>query len=565
MRCDLGQWFEHEATLCETRVRNDEIVTLDRDVAELDDVDVEGAWTPPNHPLAHGFGFDPLAPTQQGERIERRLDLDDHVQIGPLIVGPTDRIGLVHTRHRRDVAQAADAETEVRLTIAEVGTEGHVGGVDRVGRQIGVRTSAANPHRRARGVDGDRWPQLGQLDIDRIDPIEAQHLGGETRDEPLQQDVLRFLDGGDHPVGDEAVVHGVAEFVRVTCVAQVDVERQVDLQRLRDLTFVWERSDDGDGAQAPDVDPVTHWRPVWPTPGVFPRSSPGVHIRGDAERRETTCENDGMSTPDDTPTFPTNGRIDLTGRTFVITGGNGGIGLGMAEGIVQAGGSVSIWGRNDDKNAAALDGLQRLAAEAGSDATITARACDVGSEDAVVDATGATVGDHGRLDGLFANAGRGGTGTPFLELSLDEWRAVMDVNLDGVFLTLREAAKVMVAQGDGGSLVAVSSTSAVHGAAGNEAYGTAKTALNGLVRALAVGLARHGIRVNSLLPGWTITDLASGGYENDVFRNATTKRTPVRRWAYPSEFRAVGAFLADPSQTYHTGQEICVDGGYTVY
>jgi NAD(P)-dependent dehydrogenase (short-subunit alcohol dehydrogenase family) len=86
-----------------------------------------------------------------------------------------------------------------------------------------------------------------------------------------------------------------------------------------------------------------------------------------------------------------------------------------------------------------------------------------------------------------------------------------------------------------------------------------------LVRALAVGFARHQIRVNSLLPGWTLTDLSSGGYENDKFRDATTRRTPVRRWADPSEFREVGAFLADPSQTFHTGQEVCVDGGYTIF
>jgi len=263
----------------------------------------------------------------------------------------------------------------------------------------------------------------------------------------------------------------------------------------------------------------------------------------------------------DTPT--TSGSIDLRGRTFVITGGNGGIGLGMAEGIAQAGGSVSGVGRNADKNAAAADRLGEIMA--GTDAAVSTQVVDVADESSVVESMGATVAEHGRIDGLFANAGRGGTGTPFLQLSLEEWRSVMDTNLDGVFLTLREAAKVLVEQGSGGSLVAVSSTSAIHGAAGNEAYGTAKTALNGLVRALAVGLARHGIRVNSLLPGWTITDLASGGYENDVFRTATTKRTPVRRWADPSEFRAVGAFLADPSQTYHTGQEICVDGGYTVY
>jgi NAD(P)-dependent dehydrogenase (short-subunit alcohol dehydrogenase family) len=264
-------------------------------------------------------------------------------------------------------------------------------------------------------------------------------------------------------------------------------------------------------------------------------------------------------------TMKTNGVVDLRGRTFVVTGGNGGIGLGMAEGIAQAGGSVSVWGRNAEKNGLALDTLEAIATDVGAGASVTAFECDVSDEAQVVDTTARTVAEHGRLDGLFANAGRGGTGTPFLDLPLSEWRKVMTVNLDGVFLTLREAAKVMVEQGDGGSLVAVSSTSAVHGAAGNEAYGAAKTALNGLVRALAVGLARHRIRVNSLLPGWTITDLASGGYENDAFRTATIKRTPVRRWADPAEFRAVGAFLADPSQTYHTGQEICVDGGYTVF
>lgn len=250
---------------------------------------------------------------------------------------------------------------------------------------------------------------------------------------------------------------------------------------------------------------------------------------------------------------------NLSDQVFIVTGGNGGIGLGMAEGIVMAGGRVAIWGRNADKNAAALEQLEQLAP--GNRAYL----CDVADETAVVDTMTRTVSDMGGLNGLFANAGRGGTGTPFPELSLEEWRAVMATNLDGVFLTLREASRHLIEAGAGGSLVAVSSTSAIHGAAGNEAYGTAKTGLNGLVRALAVGLARYGIRVNSLLPGWTITELASGGYENDKFRNATVRRTPVRRWADPSEFREVGAFLADPSQTYHTGQEICVDGGYTIF
>ncbi|MFV0259904.1 MAG: SDR family NAD(P)-dependent oxidoreductase [Acidimicrobiales bacterium] len=260
--------------------------------------------------------------------------------------------------------------------------------------------------------------------------------------------------------------------------------------------------------------------------------------------------------------------IDLSGKVFVVTGGNGGIGLGMAEGIVDAGGRVAVWGRDTDKNAHAVEVLRKRAADRGpvpAGPAAEGYRCDVADEAAVIDTMDRTIAAFGRLDGLFANAGRGGTGTAFVDTTLEQWRAVMAVNLDGVFLTLREAARRLIDQGEGGSLVAVSSTSAIHGAAGNEAYGTAKTGLNGLVRALAVGLARHRIRVNSLLPGWTITDLASGGYANDRFRDVTTKRTPVRRWADPAEFREVGAFLADPNQGFHTGQEVVVDGGYTVF
>ncbi|MDP6341742.1 MAG: SDR family oxidoreductase [Acidimicrobiales bacterium] len=251
--------------------------------------------------------------------------------------------------------------------------------------------------------------------------------------------------------------------------------------------------------------------------------------------------------------------IDLSEKVFVITGGNGGIGLGLAEGIAEAGGSIAIWARNEEKNAHAVKILEDIGVKARS------YVCDVSSEENVIATLASTVNDFGRLDGLFANAGRAGTGTPFVETSLEDWRKVTAVNLDGVFLCLREAAKQIISQGSGGSLVAVSSTSAIHGAAGNEAYGTAKTAVTGLVRALAVSLARFQIRVNCLLPGWTVTELASPAFENEYFREVTTKRTPVRRWADPSEFREVGAFLADPSQTFHTGQQVCVDGGYTIF
>ena len=250
---------------------------------------------------------------------------------------------------------------------------------------------------------------------------------------------------------------------------------------------------------------------------------------------------------------------DLSEKVFIITGGNGGIGLGLAEGIAEAGGAVAIWARNEEKNTNAVRALQDIGGEAKS------YICDVSNEEDVIRTLASTVKDFGKVDGLFANAGRGGTGTPFVDTSLEEWRKVMAVNLDGVFLCLREASRQLISQGSGGSLVAVSSTSAIHGAAGNEAYGTAKTAVTGLVRALAVSLARFQIRVNCLLPGWTVTELASPAFENDHFREVTTKRTPARRWADPKEFRQVGAFLADPSQTFHTGQQVCVDGGYTIF
>lgn len=251
------------------------------------------------------------------------------------------------------------------------------------------------------------------------------------------------------------------------------------------------------------------------------------------------------------------GRLD--GRVVVVTGGNGGIGLGMADAMAAAGADLVIWGRDDTKNAAAVDQLRRHGGR------VEALVVDVADEASVDRGFARTVELMGRVDSMFANAGTPGNGVPFWQQSLDEWRRVMSVNLDGVFLCLRAAAAHMVERGDGGSLVLVSSTSAIHGAAGNEAYGTAKTGLLGLTRALAVALARYQVRVNALLPGWTLTDMARGGFENERFRNATVQRTPVRRWADPSEMGPAAVFLADPTQMFHTGDHLVVDGGYTVF
>lgn len=251
--------------------------------------------------------------------------------------------------------------------------------------------------------------------------------------------------------------------------------------------------------------------------------------------------------------------FDLKGHVSVITGGNGGIGLGMAKGLVSCGASVVVWGTNHTKNTRAVGELEAMGGQA------VAVRCDVADETQVVEAFAQSVAAFGHVDSCFANAGVSGNGAGFTDLDVTEWRRVMSVNLDGVFLTLREAARHMIGRGAPGSLVAVSSTSAIHGAARNLAYGTAKTALLGMVRALAVELARHRIRVNALLPGWTETELTERGRENAKFVENTTFRTPLRRWALPDEFAPMGAFLADPSMGFHTGDSVVMDGGYTIF
>jgi len=250
--------------------------------------------------------------------------------------------------------------------------------------------------------------------------------------------------------------------------------------------------------------------------------------------------------------------FDLTDRVVVVTGGNAGIGLGMSRALVGAGATVVVWGRRADRNASAVDELRALGGLA------AAVEVDVADEEQVAAATVSTLDRFDRIDTMIANAGIGGA-APFTEQTLEGWRRVLSVNLDGAFLCFRAAARHMVERGGGGALVGVSSTSAIHGAPANQAYSVSKTGVLSLVRGLAVELARHGIRANSLVPGWTETDLTAPLLGWEKFVDATTARTPVRRWGTPDDFGAAAVFLSDPTLTFHTGDCVVVDGGYTVF
>jgi NAD(P)-dependent dehydrogenase (short-subunit alcohol dehydrogenase family) len=250
--------------------------------------------------------------------------------------------------------------------------------------------------------------------------------------------------------------------------------------------------------------------------------------------------------------------LDLTGRTVVVTGGNGGIGLGLARGVARAGARVAIWARDRDKTDAATKVLGQLGAEAAG------FACDVSREEDVARCLAETVERFGPVHAGFANAGFA-TSHDALEMTLAQWRAVTSVNLDGTFLTLRDLARHMVESGTAGKLVAVSSMVEHFGSPNQPHYAASKGGVGALVRSLAVRLGRHGIQVNSLEPGWIETDATRLLYESQRFSEAVTRRTPLRRWGEPADLEGIAAYLASDEAAFHTGDSIRIDGGYSIF
>ncbi len=255
--------------------------------------------------------------------------------------------------------------------------------------------------------------------------------------------------------------------------------------------------------------------------------------------------------------------FNLTGKVALITGGNGGIGLGMAEGIAQAGGDVCIWGTNAEKNAAALAQLRKHGSR------VSAQLCDVANADAVKCAFEESLRVHGRIDACFANAGIGGRGGAFHDMSVDEWRRVLDVNLDGVFHTFKHAAGHMLARaqaGDaGGRLIATASLAAISGQARGEHYAASKGALVSMIKALAVEYARYGVTAHTILPGWIETAMTQGAFGNDKFVDNVSRRIPTRRWGRPEDFAAIAIYIVSSASAYHTADTFLIDGGYYAF
>jgi len=255
--------------------------------------------------------------------------------------------------------------------------------------------------------------------------------------------------------------------------------------------------------------------------------------------------------------------FDLSGKVALVTGGNGGIGLGMAEAMAQAGADIVVWGTNEKKN---TDAGKKLA---GYGHRVITRRVDVASESEIVDGIQAAVKDMGRIDAVFANAGIGFGAAPFVEITADSFRRIEAVNVEGVFFTLREAAKHMVERakaGDpGGSLVGVASLAGIEGAGRNQHYGASKGAVISMMRGIAVELARYGIRANTIAPGWIATDMTRHAQDSQVFTEKVISRVPARRWGKPEDFGGVAVYLASDASAYHSGDMFVIDGGYAVF
>jgi 2-dehydro-3-deoxy-D-gluconate 5-dehydrogenase len=243
-------------------------------------------------------------------------------------------------------------------------------------------------------------------------------------------------------------------------------------------------------------------------------------------------------------------QFSLDGRVALVTGGNGGLGKAMAVALQAAGASVAVTGRDPAKNAAVAAALP--------DSLVLP--LEVRDEVAVERVVAAVLDRFGRLDVLVNNAGqfRGGL---LLELTLDDWHAVVDSHLTGAFLCAKHAARTMVATGQGGKIINVSSIYARYGPPDFADYAAAKAGQLGLTHALAVELAPHRIQVNAVVPGWFETDLTRGLRATPLGEQLRAK-TPAGRWGQHHELASAVVYLASPASDFVTGSELVVDGGY---
>jgi 2-deoxy-D-gluconate 3-dehydrogenase len=249
--------------------------------------------------------------------------------------------------------------------------------------------------------------------------------------------------------------------------------------------------------------------------------------------------------------------FDLTGKVALITGGNGGIGLGMAQGIASCGASIVISGRNAKKAQAALEALRPFGVKTAF------VAADVTHKAECVKLVAETEAQFGRLDILVNNAGTAIRKMPE-DYSEEEWHTVLDTNLTSAFL-LSQAAYHAMKRAGGGKMINIGSMMSLFGAPYATPYGSSKGGIVQMTRSMATAWAKDNIQVNAVLPGWIDTELTQRARQQVAgLHERVENRTPAGRWGTPADMAGIAAFLASPASDFVSGAAIPVDGGYSV-
>lgn len=249
--------------------------------------------------------------------------------------------------------------------------------------------------------------------------------------------------------------------------------------------------------------------------------------------------------------------FDLAGRVALVTGGNGGIGAGIALGLAEAGARVVIAGRNPEKNAEVLARLREIDQAA---AAITLDVTDRAALEAGAEAVSA---EHGAIDILVNNAGNSFFSGGILREEPAQWDLTFATHSTATFLLSKAVAGQMKARGHG-KIINIASVYSIFGSADLPSYSATKGAIVALTRSMAVELARHNIQVNAIAPGWIRTEMTDGVPGTDFERDLLA-RTPAKRWGVPQDLAGTAVFLAASASDFVTGTVIPVDGGYTVY
>ena len=249
--------------------------------------------------------------------------------------------------------------------------------------------------------------------------------------------------------------------------------------------------------------------------------------------------------------------FDLGGRVAIVTGGNGGIGLGLARGLADAGANIAIVGRNETKSKAAVNDLAARGVKA---ASVVA---DVTDKEAVARMVERVTAEFGRIDILVNNAGINVRKPPHA-LAIEEWESVIDTNLTSAFLCSKAVYPAMKAA-KGGKIINIGSMMSIFGASFTPAYAASKGGIVQFTRACACAWATDNIQANAILPGWIDTDLTERARaEVSGLNERVLARTPAARWGTIDDFAGIAVFLSSAASDFVTGAAIPVDGGFSV-